>query len=76
MLGAPRRVAAGALHYFDSLQRALTDRLDRDALALANRRTEERLLSSPGAIHRLPTNSMPIRRLPIKETRIAQVRAD
>ena len=26
----------GALHYFDSLQRALIDRLDRDALALAN----------------------------------------
>jgi hypothetical protein len=36
MLGEPRRVVAGALHYFDSLQRALIDRLDRDALALAN----------------------------------------
>lgn len=36
MLGAPRLVVAGTLHYFDSLQRALTDRLDRDALALAN----------------------------------------
>jgi hypothetical protein len=36
MLGEPRRVLAGALHYFDSLQRALIDRLDRDALALAN----------------------------------------
>jgi len=36
MLGEPRRVAAGALLYFDSLQRALLDRLDRDALALAN----------------------------------------
>jgi hypothetical protein len=36
MLGEPRRVVAGALHYFDSLQRAFIDRLARDALALAN----------------------------------------
>jgi hypothetical protein len=36
MLGEPSRVIAGALHYFDSLQRALIDRLDRDALARAN----------------------------------------
>jgi hypothetical protein len=36
MLGKPRRVVAGPLPYFDSLQCALTDRLDRDALALAN----------------------------------------
>jgi hypothetical protein len=36
MLGEPRRVVARALQYFDSLERALIDRLDRDALALAN----------------------------------------
>src|SRR5580692_11057955 len=31
MLREPHRVVAGAFHYFDSLQRALIDRLDRDA---------------------------------------------
>ena len=36
LLGEPRRVVAGAFHYFDSLQHALTDRLDLDGLALAN----------------------------------------
>ena len=36
MLGRQRRVVAVALHYFDSLRRALADRLERDALALGN----------------------------------------
>ena len=36
MRGEPRHVVAGAPDHFDSPQRALTDRLDRDALALAN----------------------------------------
>src|ERR1700722_6497521 len=31
VLGEPHRVVAGAFHYFDSLQRALVDRLDSDA---------------------------------------------